>query len=209
MSLLRSVGRFLSLLAAAIAAVALIAQLGLTIRHMTAEGATVNAAIWRYLGLFTYYANAGVVVAGLSMATSPAPGPVARRAHLAAVTIIAMVGIVWSLLLRSMSTAEGWELVASHALHDVVPPLFLSAWLTSAHGGLWWRDAVWVALPPLTYSAYALTRGLADGWYPYWFVDAAALGFGKVAQNMGMLLMASVVMGLLLVAVDRWLAGRR
>ncbi|MNT84863.1 hypothetical protein D3C72_2249520 [compost metagenome] len=66
---------------------------------------------------------------------------------------------------------------------------------------------VWV-LYPLGYFGYALLRGESLGVYPYPFIDVAKLGFAQVVFNALAILLGFVVIGLMLLGLDRWQGGR-
>lgn len=195
-------------LAALTASLALGLQLALTVGAMTADGASVAAATWRFLGFFTILTNLAVAVVGLAMARRSGSRLARPRVRLATAAAIALVGIVYSVALRAAWAPSGWQAVADHALHDATPPLFLLAWALSAHGALRWRDAAWAGAAPVAYFAYALSRAQVDGWYAYWFLDPATLGPARFTANAALLLAAFLAAGVLLVAADRFL-GRR
>ncbi|MEZ5420482.1 MAG: Pr6Pr family membrane protein [Vicinamibacterales bacterium] len=68
----------------------------------------------------------------------------------------------------------------------------------------------WLAYP-VAYLAYALTRGSVDGWYPYFFIDVAAIGYGRALTNAALLSGGMLVAGyavVALVVLARW-ARRR
>lgn len=50
-------------------------------------------------------------------------------------------------------------------------------------GGLTAADPPRWLLYPLAYFAYVLGRGAVDGWYPYFFIDVATLGYGRALAN--------------------------
>ena len=137
--------------------------------------------LWRFVGFFTILANIGAA----AIATAIAFGGEARLAgstsRLMGLTSIVTVGIVYSLLLRSMWKPQGWQKVADMILHDVTPVLFLILWAIMPHGALRWSDLKWALLPPALYLAYALARGAADGWYAYWFLDPSKQSPGELA----------------------------
>jgi hypothetical protein len=65
---------------------------------------------------------------------------------------------------------------------------------------LQWRQMVAWALYPLAYFAYAMLHGAATGWYPYYFIDAGALGYAGALTNAvavlaGYLMIAAVLVG--------------
>jgi hypothetical protein len=48
-----------------------------------------------------------------------------------------------------------------------------------------------------------------DGLYPYPFIDVSHLGYDKVLTNMAVLILVFGGLGLLLIALDRWLGRVR
>lgn len=121
---------------------------------------------------------------------------------------IVTVGVVYSLLLRSLWNPAGLQKIADMALHDLTPLLFVILWLVMPHGALRWSDLKWALVPPALYLAYALARGAADGWYAYWFLDPSTQTMGELAVSIaGVLLLFTSIAGCA-IALDRWL-GRR
>jgi hypothetical protein len=117
---------------------------------------------------------------------------------------IAIVGIVYSLLLRHIWDPQGWQKVADVLLHDLIPLLFVAYWVIFVpKNSLRWTHALWWLTYPAAYFAYTLLRGAASGWYPYPFLDPNALGYPRVSANAVMLLAAFLLMGLLFVAMGR------
>ena len=195
-------------LAALVAAAGLLLQLYLIIGLMTAQGAGISFAVWRYLGYFTILTNILLVLVAAAMIFRPDSRLASPRFRLAAATSIVMVGLVYAVALRATWSPAGWQVVADHLLHDATPALFLLAWLLAPHGGLRWRDALWGVVAPFLYCVYALARGAVEGWYAYWFLDPRALDGVAMLRSMAVLLALVFVIALLLVAVDRWLARR-
>lgn len=122
---------------------------------------------------------------------------------------IAVVGLAYSLLLRHLWHPEGWQLLADELLHDILPLLFLIYWwccvpkgtLRLAHIALW-------VIYPLVYFAYVLLRGHVLSAYPYPFIDVSALGYPQVFLNAGGILVGFVVIALLVVGLDRYIARK-
>jgi hypothetical protein len=196
-------GRLAAALLAAIGWAALILQLVLIIGTVTAAGGTWPRAVLNFFSFFTILTN--VLIAALMTALAfgralPASLPGAAALY------IAVVGIVYSLLLRAIWDPRGWQKVADMALHDVMPVLAVAFWLVFVpKGRLAWRDALpWLAYP-LAYFAYAIVRGGVDGWYPYPFLDVGKLGYAAVFGNALVLTAAFLAGGLIVVALDRLL----
>ncbi|MGE8150758.1 Pr6Pr family membrane protein [Pseudomonas vancouverensis] len=122
---------------------------------------------------------------------------------------IAVVGLAYSILLRHLWHPEGWQWIADELLHDVMPLLYLGYWgscvakgsLRVRHIGLW-------LIYPLVYFAYVLLRGHLLAVYPYPFADVGKLGYPQVFINAGGLLTGFVLIALVLIGLDRWLAKR-
>jgi hypothetical protein len=198
-----------SAVAALTAWLGLALQLVLIVNRIVADGGTVGLAVWRFVGFFTILTNLGVAIVATAMALRPDSELAGPRVRLATAASIAAVGIVYSVALRATWHPTGWQKVADHVLHDATPPLFLLAWILSAHGRLGWRDALWGVLPGVAYCVYALARGAVDGWYAYWFLDPKAAAPFELARNIVLLSLGFFALAILLVAIDRWLGRRR
>jgi hypothetical protein len=196
-------------LTAIVAWAALALQLLLLVENMMADGATLAASIWRFLGFFTILTNGMVAVVATAMVLRPSGRLAAPLPVFVTATAILFVGLVYSVALRSVWEPTGWQAVADHALHDATPVLFFLAWALSEHVALRWQDALWALLPPLAYCVYALARGAVDGWYAYWFLDPRALTLMQLGASMIVLLVAFLCLAFGLIAIDRWLASRR
>ena len=102
---------------------------------------------------------------------------------------------------HSVSTAFGLSSVLAHV---IMPWAMLGAWLVAApHGGLRWQAAPRVMLWPLAYLAQMFARGLSGGGYPYPEVDVGRHGWSPVLLFCGAVVLLFLLLGMLLVAVDR------
>lgn len=128
----------------------------------------------------------------------------------AAVSMYAVVvGLVYHLLLHATWAPEGWSYVVNILLHYVMPIAMLIDWLAFVpRGQLTWRDPLRWLLFPLAYGGWTLAHGLAVDWWPYWFVDVTELGLAKAGAYFAGLLAFFLVVGLIVVTIDRAL-GRR
>jgi len=122
---------------------------------------------------------------------------------------IAVVGLAYSILLRHLWHPEGWQFVADELLHDVMPLLFLGYWWYCVPKGTLrlWHLPLWL-IYPLVYFIYALLRGHLLGAYAYPFIDVAVLGYPQVLANAGGILLGFVLVGLLIIGLDRRLSAR-
>jgi hypothetical protein len=90
-----------------------------------------------------------------------------------------------------------------------MPIAFVVDWLAfTRKGRLRWIDPAKWLVPVLIYGGWTLAHGWLSGWWPYWFVDADKLGLGKVAIHFAGLLVFFLIVGLIVVAIDRTF-GRR
>ncbi len=174
---------------------ALSIQLYILISNTPGNGMTVLQAVGRFFIFFTILTNLLVAIATCLLLQAPASGLanfVSRPSVLAALTLyIAVVGIVYNIVLRSLWAPAGLQKIADELLHVVVPILFIIYWiafapkqtLNSLHPLQW-------LIYPACYLVYALIRGGLEGFYPYPFLDADAHGYATVFKNAaGMLLL--------------------
>lgn len=190
---------------------ALALQYGLMITGNPDMG--VGALTLNFFSFFTILTNVLVAVA-LTLPVVGAGTRLGRRAGSegvrAGVTMYAVVvGLVYHFLLHATWAPQGWALIANILLHYVMPAAILLDWLLfTPKGRLRWIDAPkWLAFP-LIYGGWTLVHGYAAGWWPYWFVDVPTLGLGKAALYFAGLLVFFLIVGLLVVTIDRAL-GRR
>ena len=59
---------------------------------------------------------------------------------------------------------------------------------------------------PLGYCFYALLRGGWDGWYAYWFLDPDRMGVSALAVSIVLLVAGFLMLGGVLLWIDRRLA---
>lgn len=199
--------------AAVIGGFALLLQLALTVRLVRTQGGGTLAGVWIYLDYFTVLTNVLVALALAVAARGPrhrlGQGLTAPAGLTAIATSIVMVGLVYNLLLRGLWQPTGWQRLADELLHVAMPLLFLAYWwLATAGTTLRWRTLLPWLLYPLGYLAYAMARGMADGRYPYPFLDLGALGLPRVMANAAVVALAFVLVGTALAAVLRWRARR-
>jgi hypothetical protein len=196
----KTIERTLAALAAIVGWAGLALQLWLIVRTMG-----LGDGIWRFLAFFTLLANLGTAVVATAIAIGSKSALARPKARYVAATSIALVGLVYSLWLRTTWNPQGLQKLADHALHDAVPVLFLGAWLAGLHEQLKWRDIGWALVPPALYAVYALARGAADGFYAYWFLNPAAQSPGEMIVSMALLLAVVAIIAGVLNTIDHWI----
>lgn len=171
------------------------------------DAATVRLVLWRMARYFTILTNAVVVcVLGYSALAGRWPGP----GWPAAITVwIIVVGAVYCALLAATHDPQGLEVWSNVGFHGIVPAGTVALWLAAApKAGLTLAGpAIWTAYP-LAYAVYALLRGLADGTYPYFFLDPAKTGAPGVAAYILGLGAFFLAIGVALVGLARVLEHR-
>jgi len=94
--------------------------------------------------------------------------------------------------------------VGNLVVHYIIPVAFVLDWLMfTPKGRLRWIDpAKWLAFP-LVYGLWTVIHGALIHWYPYFFIDIGALGWGRALLNYGFLLAFFLIVGLVIVTIDR------
>ena len=166
-----------------------------------------------FFSFFTILTNILTALVFTAVALQPKGGwgQWLRRPSVQAATAvyIAIVGMVYQLLLRQLWNPQGAQFVADVLLHSVIPVGYVLYWLLFApRAGLTWKDAVTWLIYPGVYLVYILARGAVSGLYPYPFVDVKVLGYPGVLARAAGFLLVFLGMGLLVVAVGRWMRAR-
>lgn len=194
----------------AAAGIALIALVALLVRFSVSwhEVGTAGGALWGMLRFFTIIGNVLLMIvmtgvaANLRFATHPR--------ILGGITLFLMlIGVVYVLLLsdRTLTGAAALANILLHYVTTVVTPLF---WLVFApKGGLRLSDPPRWALLPIAYVPYALARAAQDGKYPYPFLNLDRLGWDGMLVNVAGIALGFMIVGYVLVMLDRLFARRR
>ncbi|CAN7252082.1 Pr6Pr family membrane protein [Bosea sp. LjRoot237] len=172
------------------------------------QGWSSAEVLARFFNFFTILTNILVASTLTQAALAPGRGILGRPPAQAAVaSYIVVVWLIYFTLLRRIWAPAGLQWQANIMLHYVMPALYVGFWLAFVRKGrLRWAMAVaWLAYP-LLYLAWALIRGAVSGFYPYPFINAAALGYERVALNALGIAGVFLVIGLVFVALDRLLA---
>jgi len=161
----------------------LVALTGL-VTQVVASAQDPAGRIANLLCFFTIDSNLLVTVTSALVALGVARGRLFAVLWLDALVGITVTGIVYQVALAGLYELHGLSLFADTVLHKVTPILFVLGWLIAGpRGALTWRTVWWSLLYPLAWLAFTLPRGAITGFYPYPFVDAAALGYGRVTLN--------------------------
>jgi hypothetical protein len=124
----------------------------------------------------------------------------------ASVVAMAIVGIVFSVLLRDvdLGTLAPW---VNTVVHFVMPVVVVADWLYQPpKSKLTMRQTLYWLIYPLLYLLYTLTRGAITGFYPYPFLNpntipghSTAGSYGAVALYCIAIFVAFLIVGAILV----------
>lgn len=184
------------------------------LQNALARGDGLPDALWALLRFFTIVTNLMVAIVFLRIASGGRDA--VKPIWLGCVVLaILLVGVVFNLVLGQMPQPSWWSRIGD-SLHHHVAPLAVPLWwlIFARYGALGWR-APWLwSLYPLAYCAYILTRATLEpaglpGRIPYFFMDAARLGWPTAIANMAAIAAGFVLAGHGLVVLDRALARRQ
>ncbi|SEF27131.1 hypothetical protein SAMN05421837_103649 [Amycolatopsis pretoriensis] len=165
------------------AVTAVVALTGL-VSQVVATASDPDGRLANLLCFFTIDSNLLVAITSALVALGVARGRLFTVLWLDALVGIIVTGIVYQVALAGLYELHGLPLFSDTMLHKVTPILFVLGWLLAApRGVLTWSTVWWSLLYPLAWLAFTLPRGALTGFYPYPFVDAGALGYGRVALN--------------------------
>ena len=205
----------LARISAGVIGVAVLLSLVPPMARAMGRGEGLFEAAWGLLRMFTITTNllVGVVFTRIAWKGTHSVSPLMKGGVMLA---IVLVGAVFNLLLGSLPHQTLWDALGDRT-HHVVAPIVVPLWwaLFTPHGRLGWSATLVWALYPLGYIAYTFVRvqfmpvgaGIHSR-YPYFFMDVDRFGLGTVAVYIAAISAGFVLVGLLAVAIDRWLAGK-
>lgn len=179
-----------------------------TVEHKS--GTELIDGIITYFSYFTILSNIMVALAFTFSCTPPRTriGRFLSRPDVrSAIAIyIIVTGVVYLILLSNLSPPGQIRRVANILLHYVVPVMYVFDWLFFVpKGTLAWKQVLSWLVFPILYAALTLIRGTQTESYPYFFLNVTQLGYPRVLLNCVFLLAVFTLLGLLLVAIDRWM----
>ncbi|MDQ2865797.1 MAG: Pr6Pr family membrane protein [Candidatus Eremiobacteraeota bacterium] len=180
------------------------------------SGAAATPPLWTladFLSYFTIWTNAlvAICVTVLLLWPNTRLGRFFSQSgtQTAIASYIAFVSIAYNILLRHIWNPQGAAMVADELLHDVGPIFYIVYWIgLSPKAGLRFLDAVPWLVYPLAYVAFAMARGALVHRYAYYFIDVDKLGIAAVVRNIGGLIVAFLVLGIVFLALARVLTRR-
>ena len=117
---------------------------------------------------------------------------------------LVLVALVYTLMLRQLWEPKGLRRLVDIFLHDFIPLLFFIYWWLSVAGQrLAWHSLLLWLLYPISYLAFVFVAGSLLGSYPYPFLQADHLGYGRVLLNSFGLLAFYSFLGAVLLSLNR------
>jgi hypothetical protein len=173
--------------------------------------------LFRPAEYFSYFSIQGTMIAGVMLAytgwLSWTGTPEKRQvtiARVSATTYAVVIAVVYNALLRDSpgdirDAGYAWPVVPNEIMHVWAAVLILLDWLIlSGYGKLRLRASLWVAVYPLAWLAFSVTRGMLDGWWAYWFLNPNEdAGIPGMLQYIAGITVLMIGLGFVLIAVRK------
>ncbi|WP_020519053.1 Pr6Pr family membrane protein [Catelliglobosispora koreensis] len=165
----------------------------------------VGARLVNLFSYFTIQSNVLVVIAAVSLVANPSrDGKFWRILRLDALLGIIITGFIFATVLASEVHHEGISGLINDGFHYFAPWWTVGGWLLfGPRPRISWHTLGWAFVWPLAWIAYTFVRGAITDWYPYPFLNAAELGYGKALFNTAMVVVIAAAIALLLKFLDR------
>lgn len=164
------------------------------------------------VNFFSYFTNlANLLAACVLLLTIKPPGSAAVIDRIRGLSTMnmAVVGIVFTLLLRNedLGALQPW---VNFLLHDLMPCAVVLDWILDPPSTrLRVRDLMGFLAFPGVYLLYTLLRGAQVSWYPYPFLNPDRVGgYGGVAGYALGITLTFLLVGWALLAFGNWLGKR-
>ena len=128
------------------------------------------------------FAGFVVLMSGLTLLQGKSESERINIIRLVAAVSMIIVGVVYHALLGDSAVdprdvGYDWPQIPNLVIHTYAPIAIAIDYLVSVKGPKpLWRKALWVVVYPLVWLSFSLIRGLADGWWPYWFINPGSEG---------------------------------
>jgi hypothetical protein len=163
-------------------------------------GALIGSVVWQVLDrmaydlfrpteYFAFFSIVSALVAGAIVVMSGVErlrGRPESARHtillLTAAASMTVVGVVYHALLSDAAAdprdlGYAWPVLPNEIIHTWAPILIALGFVFSTRAkALRLRQAFSVAVFPLAWLGFSVARGLADDWWPYWFIDPSSEG---------------------------------
>jgi hypothetical protein len=130
-----------------------------------------------------------------------------------ATTYAIVIAVVYNALLRGSAldprdAGYDWPVVPNEIMHVWASVLILLDWLLIAgYSKLRLRASLWVAVFPLAWLTFSVTRGILDGWWAYWFLNPnEPAGIPGMLQYVGGITVLMIGLGFILIGIRKLLS---
>lgn len=155
------------------------------------------------LRFFTIMSNTLVAITAFQLAFSRDWTHTWHVLRIAATICITITGVFFALLLAG-DPLEGLDALTNFMVHILTPLLAPLAWLVFGPATTTVRRVLLAAVVPVVWLTYTLVQGAITQWYPYPFLEAHVLGYGRVAVTLVVIFVAYFGLGALMWGIDRW-----
>jgi hypothetical protein len=178
--------------------------------------------LFRPAEYFAYFSIQGTLIAAvmlgytgwLSWTGTPERKEV-TIARVSATTYEIVIAVVYNALLRGTpgdvrDAGYAWPVIPNEIMHVWAAVLILLDWLLLAgYPKLRLKASLWVAVFPLAWLAFSVTRGIIDGWWAYWFLNPnEKAGLAGMFEYIGGITVLMIGLGWLLLLVRRLIAPK-
>ena len=177
--------------------------------------------LFRPAEYFAYFSIQGTLIASVMLAYTGwlAWNGIAEKrqvtiARVSATTYSVVIALVYNALLRGTAgdvrdAGYAWPVVPNEIMHVWAAVfMLLDLLLVAGFAGVRLRAALWVAVFPLAWLAFSVTRGILDGWWAYWFLNPNDKGgLTGMFTYIGGITVLMITLGFVLIAA-RKLIGR-
>lgn len=179
--------------------------------------------LFRPAEYFSYFSIQGTLIAAVMLAYTgwlSWSGTLEKKqvtiARISATTYSLVTALVYNLLLRNSAgdirdAGYAWPVVPNEIMHVWAAVIMLLDLLVVAGAfKLKLRASLWVALYPLAWLTFSVTRGILDGWWAYWFLNPNEPGgIPGMLQYVGGITVLMIGLGFLLIAIKKLPLTRR
>ena len=178
--------------------------------------------LFRPAEYFAYFSIQGTLIAAvmlgytgwLSWTGTPERKEV-TIARVSATTYEIVIAVVYNALLRGTpgdvrDAGYAWPVIPNEIMHVWAAVLILLDWLLIAgYPKMRLKASLWVAVFPLAWLAFSVTRGIIDGWWAYWFLNPnEKAGLAGMFEYIGGITVLMIGLGWLLLLVRRLIAPK-
>lgn len=176
--------------------------------------------LFRPAEYFSYFSIQGTIIAGALLAftgwlswqgiTETKWVTIARAS---ATTYVIVISVVYNALLRDSpldprDVGYDWPVVPNEIMHVWAAVLIVLDWLIFAgYSKLLLRASLWVAVFPLAWLIFSVTRGILGGWWAYWFLNPnEPAGIPGMLQYVAGITVLMISLGFILIGLRKLLS---